>query len=77
VGGTVAPTRGHIQKENNMGIFDKLKGMAGKAKDTTDDVVEQHSDKVPDEAEKVYDQVSDAAEKVIPGEDKPAEGAAE
>ena len=52
-----------------MGIFDKAKDAAGKAKDKLDDVVEKNSDKIPDNIEKMYDKASDAAEKVIPGED--------
>ncbi len=52
-----------------MGIFDKAKKAAGKAKDMVDDQVEKHSDKIPDKIEKVYDKASDAAEKVIPGKD--------
>ncbi len=53
-----------------MGIFDKIKGMAGKTKDQTDSLVDQHSDKIPDKHEDVYNKASDAAEKIIPGEDK-------
>ena len=52
-----------------MGIFDKAKDVAGKAKDMVDDQVEKHSDKIPDKVEDAYDKASDAAEKVIPGED--------
>ena len=52
-----------------MGIFDKAKDVAGKAKDAIDDQVDKHSDKSPDKIEKVYDKASDAAEKVIPGKD--------
>ncbi len=64
-----------------MGLFDKAKDMmgkvdmddakemAGKAKDSADDLVEEHSDKIPDSVENLYDKASDAAEKVIPGED--------
>jgi hypothetical protein len=61
-----------------MGIFDKIKGMtgkAGKAKDQADSLVDQHSDKIPDDVEKVYDKASDAAEKIIPGDDAPADDA--
>ncbi|MEM1336055.1 MAG: antitoxin [Actinomycetota bacterium] len=60
-----------------MGIFDKAKDIAGKAKDKVDDVVEKNSDKIPDSIEKAYDKVSDAAEKVIPGEDTPESADAE
>jgi hypothetical protein len=62
--------------ENHMGIFDKVKGMtgkAGKAKDQADSLADQHSDKIPDNVEKTYNTVSDAAEKVIPGEDAPGD----
>jgi hypothetical protein len=64
-----------------MGLFDKAKDMAGdvdadslketagKAKDSADGLVDQHSDKIPDAAEGAYDKASDAAEKVIPGEE--------
>ena len=52
-----------------MGMFDKVKGMAGKAKDTADGVVEQHSDKIPDKVADTYNKASDAAEKIIPGSD--------
>ena len=52
-----------------MGIFDKAKAMAGKAKDKVDDVVDKNSDKIPDNIEGAYDKASDAAEKIIPGED--------
>jgi uncharacterized protein YjbJ (UPF0337 family) len=58
-----------------MGFLDKLKGMAGKAKDVVDDQVDKHSDKIPDKIEGAYDKASDAAEKVIPGDDKSAPGA--
>jgi uncharacterized protein YjbJ (UPF0337 family) len=54
-----------------MGLLDKFKKTAGKAKDVVDSQVEAHSDKIPDKVEKVYDKVSDAAEKVIPGDAKP------
>jgi hypothetical protein len=66
-----------IEKENIMGIFDKAKDMAGKAKDKVDGVVGKNSDKLPDDVEKTYDTVSDAAEPVIPGDEKPAEKSAE
>ena len=60
-----------------MGLLDKFKKTAGKAKDVVDDQVEAHSDKIPDKIEDVYDKVSDAAEKVIPGESSPdGDGAA-
>lgn len=52
-----------------MGIFDKAKDAAGKAKDMVDDQVEKHSDKIPDKIEGMYDKASDAAEKIIPGKD--------
>jgi hypothetical protein len=64
-----------------MGLFDKakdiagnvdadsLKETAGKAKDSADDLVDQHGDKIPDSVEGAYNKASDAAEKVIPGED--------
>jgi len=52
---------------------DSLKDTAGKAKDSTDGLVEQHSDKIPDSVEGTYDKASDAAEKVIPGEDAKGE----
>lgn len=52
-----------------MGIFDKLKGLAGSAKDKTDEFVERHSDKVPDSVEGAYNKASKAAEKVVPGND--------
>ena len=52
-----------------MGLFDKIKGTAGKAKDMVDDQVEKHSDKIPDKVEGMYDKASDAAEKIIPGKD--------
>ncbi len=68
-----------------MGIFDKLKGMMGKGKesldvdkvkdaagdlkDKADDLVDEHSDKIPDAVEGVYNKASDAAEKVVPGDD--------
>lgn len=54
-----------------MGLFDKVKNKFGKAKDSTDNVVEANSDKIPDDIEAKYDTISDAAEKVIPGEDSP------
>jgi hypothetical protein len=79
----------HSRRSNSMGLFDKakdavskgkdsvnvdsLKETAGKAKDSADRLVEQHSDKIPDSAEKVYKKASDAAEKVIPGEDATGE----
>ncbi|MDA3031314.1 MAG: hypothetical protein O3B90_03175 [Actinomycetota bacterium] len=56
-----------------MGLFDKVKGMFGKAKDKTDDAVEANSDKIPDDVESKYDEVSEAAETIIPGEDAPSE----
>ena len=46
---------------------DSLKDTAGKAKDSADDLVDQHGDKIPDSVEGTYDKASDAAEKVIPG----------
>ena len=52
-----------------MGIFDKAKDAAGKAKDKVDDLVDTHSDKIPDAVEGSYNKASDAAEKVIPGSD--------
>tara|TARA_B110000091_G_C13514271_1_gene349724 strand:+ start:140 stop:310 length:171 start_codon:yes stop_codon:yes gene_type:complete len=52
-----------------MGLFNKIKGKAGKAKDSADDLVEANGDKIPDDIENKYDTISDAAEKVIPGED--------
>jgi hypothetical protein len=52
---------------------DSLKDTAGKAKDSADGLVDQHSDKIPDAAEGVYDKASDAAEKVIPGEEAKGE----
>ena len=55
-----------------MGLFDKVKGMFGKAKDKTDDAVEANSDKIPDDVESKYDEVSEAAETIIPGEDAPS-----
>ncbi len=58
-----------------MGFLDKVKGMAGKAKDAVDDQVEKHSDKIPDKIEGAYDKASDAAEKVIPGDESPDEPA--
>ncbi len=58
-----------------MGIFDKAKDIAGKAKDKADDVVEQNADKIPDPIEKAYDKVSDVVEKVIPGADGTADDA--
>ena len=51
-----------------MGIFDKAKDAAGKAKDKVDDLVEQNADKIPDDIEKKYDKASDAAEKHVPGD---------
>ena len=51
-----------------MGLFDKAKDAAGKAKDTADDLVEEHGDKIPDDVEEQYHKASDAAEGVIPGE---------
>ncbi|WP_395152008.1 hypothetical protein [Ilumatobacter sp.] len=56
-----------------MGLFDKVKNKFAKAKDSTDDLVEANSDKIPDDIENKDDKVSDAAEKVIPGDDKPGE----
>tara|TARA_B110000037_G_scaffold215234_1_gene272352 strand:- start:2274 stop:2474 length:201 start_codon:yes stop_codon:yes gene_type:complete len=56
-------------KEHSMGLFNKIKGKAGKAKDSADDLVEANGDKIPDDIENKYDTISDAAEKVIPGED--------
>jgi len=52
-----------------MGIFDKAKDAAGKAKDMVDDQVEKHGDKLPGAAKDAYDKASDAAEGIIPGED--------
>jgi uncharacterized protein YjbJ (UPF0337 family) len=63
--GTVAR---RTKVRNTMGIFDKAKDAAGKAKDKVDDLVEANSDKIPDAVEGAYDKASDAAEKVIPGE---------
>lgn len=61
-----------------MGLFDKFKDTAGKAKDIADEQVEKHGDKIPDNVEAIYDKVSDAAEKIIPGEgDGDAEAPAE
>lgn len=55
-----------------MGFLDKLKGMAGKAKDTADDAVAKNSDKIPGKIAGTYNKVSDAAEKHIPGADTPS-----
>ena len=54
-----------------IGIFDKAKSVAGKAKDKVDSAVDKNSDKIPDKVENTYDKISDAAEKVIPGEETP------
>ncbi len=58
-----------------MGIFDKAKDVAGKAKDMVDDQVEKHGDKLPDKVTDVYNKASDAAEQHIPGEDGEASDA--
>jgi|GEM_PF-870255 len=57
------------ESENIMGIFDKAKDAASKAKDMVDDQVEKHGDKLPEGARDAYDKASEAAEKVIPGDD--------
>jgi hypothetical protein len=70
-------------KELHMGIMDTIKGwfggnkpdvnaikeQAGQAKDTVDNLVEEHADKIPDPVEGAYDKASDAAEKIIPGDE--------
>ena len=50
-----------------MGIFDKVKDAAGKAKDLLDGQVDKHGDKLPGQVTDAYGKASAAAEKVIPG----------
>jgi hypothetical protein len=54
-----------------MSFLDKLKANFGKAKDKSDDIVDENRGRIPDDVEQRYDKVSDAAEKVAPGADKP------
>ena len=50
------------------GGVDGLKDQAGAAKDKADDLVDEHSDKIPDNVEGTYNKASDQAEKIIPGD---------
>jgi hypothetical protein len=52
-----------------MSFLDKLKGTFGKAKDKSDEIVDENRGRIPDDVEQKYDKVSDAAEKIAPGAD--------
>ena len=52
-----------------MSFLDKLKKTFGKAKDKSDEIVDENRERIPDDIEQKYDKASDAAEKIAPGED--------
>ena len=58
-----------------MSFLDKLKKTFGKAKDKSDEIVDENRERIPDDIEQKYDKASDAAEKIAPGEDAGAGGA--
>ena len=58
-----------------MSFLDKLKKTFGKAKDKSDEIVDENRERIPDDIERKYDKASDAAEKIAPGEDGGAGGA--
>ncbi len=58
-----------------MSFLDKLKRTFGKAKDKSDEIVDENRERIPDDIEQKYDKASDAAEKIAPGEDGGAGGA--
>jgi hypothetical protein len=55
-------------KENNMGIFDKAKDLAG-LKDKAEDLLEEHGDKLPEGVKDKVDSVMDKLDGLIPGQD--------
>jgi hypothetical protein len=57
-----------------MSFLDNLKAKFGKAKDKSDDLVDEHRERIPDDIEQKYDKASGAAEKIAPGDDRPAAG---